>query len=420
MVMPSLQGLKRLVFLGILSGISSYSSAATINATSCAQAAVQSAVNTAVDGDTVTVPAGNCSWSAEVSIFDKTILLKGAGNGLTGGTTITYGGTGHTLIDISAGTKRGLMDVSGFYFIGGDTNYWGGMAIEFNGPVGWKNLRIHHNRFNNKLWTLRGGAYTHGLVDNNIFQGSAYGMIVKGLGDTDWSTPLVLGTSDFFFVENNTFDWNDWYGSTGAPTMDMENGGRVVFRYNTVNYGMAETHDMARNGMPSANAWEIYNNTFSRPNGTNGWKGLDLSAGTGVIFGNTFNGDYSIAIGAIDYKSFDPRSVLLCDGTDPKDQNVPGQTGWRCQYQIGSQGQGPTAIGYPAYIWNNIKNGSPVGMSCTSGCQHLIDGRDFINNGTTPKQGYTPYTYPHPLAQGTTVPTNPPSTLQAPKNLRIL
>ncbi|MGZ3826914.1 MAG: hypothetical protein ACXVCR_18320, partial [Bdellovibrio sp.] len=368
--------------------------------------------------DTVNVPAGNCTWNAGINIVGKTIILKGAGNGLTGGTTITYGGTNHTLINIDAGTKKGLMDVSSFYFIGGDSNYWGGMAIEFTGPVAWKNLRIHHNRFNNKLWTLRGSAYTYGLVDNNIFQGSAYGMILKGLGDVDWSTPLVLGTSDFFFIENNTFDWNDWYGSTGAPTMDMENGGRIVFRYNTVNYGMAETHDMARNGMPSANAWEIYNNTFSRPNGTNGWKGLDLSAGTGVVFGNTFNGDYTVAIGAIDYKSFDPRSIKLCDGTDPADQNVPGETGWRCQYQIGSQGQGPTAIGYPAYIWNNNKNSSSVGMSCTSGCQHLMDGRDFINNGSTPKQGYTPYTYPHPLAQGTVI-NNPGVILKAPLNLHV-
>jgi hypothetical protein len=77
-----------------------------------------------------------------------------------------------------------------------------------------------------------------------------------------------------------------------------------------------------------------------------------------VIWGNTFTGVYSVPVGGIDYKSFDPRNSKLCDGSDPKDQNVAGQSGWRCQYQIGSQGQGATAVGYPAYIWSNTVNGA--------------------------------------------------------------
>lgn len=401
------------LILGIV-GVPSYSWAATFSATSCEQSAVQTVVNSASDGDTVTVPAGTCTWSTAVAISNKTITLRGAGSGLTGGTTITYGGTGHTLVSINPGTKTGKVDVSGFYFTGGDTNFWGGMAMEFDGPVGWKNLRIHHNRFNNKLWTLRGNGATYGLIDHNIFQGSAYGMIFRGRGDTDWSTPLVLGSADFFFVEDNTFDWDNWYGVTGAPTVDMENGGRVVFRNNNVTYGMVETHDMPRNGSPSANAWEIYNNTFSRPNGS-GWKGLDISAGTGVVWGNKFTGDLTVPIGAIDYKSFDPRSSKLCDGTDPKDQNVPGESGWHCQYQIGSQGQGPTAVSYPVYTWNNTLNGASTGMNCTNGCNHLKAGRDFINNGSTTKPGYIPYAYPHPLTGNSATSAG----LQPPMNLRV-
>ena len=30
-------------------------------------------------------------------------------------------------------------------------------------------------------------------------------------------------------------------------------------------------------------------------------------------------------------------------------------------------------------------------------------GRDIINNGTTPKPGYKPYAYPHPLVSGVSV-----------------
>ena len=103
-------------------------------------------------------------------------------------------------------------------------------------------------------------------------------------------------------------------------------------------------------------------------------------------------------IGGIDYKTADPRDISPCDGDDPDDQNIPGQSGWRCQYQIGSQGYGSTAVGYPAYIWSNTINGQLVGMVVTGGANHVVSGRDYFNNGTTPKPGYVPYTYPHPLA----------------------
>lgn len=397
--------------LGGICGVANHSWAATINASSCSQSAVQAAIDSASDGDTVTVPAGNCTWSAAVSITSKTITLRGAGSG-TGGTKITYGGSGHTLISVSAGTKTGKMDISGFWFVGGDSTYWNGTAMQLYGPKGWKNLRVHHNVFDgNKPWTIKGDSHTHGLIDHNTFQGSAFGIMLYGDGASDWASPLTLGTADFFFIEDNTFNWNDFYGATGAPSMDMNSGGRQVFRNNTIRYGMWETHDKARSGLVSANAYEIYNNTFWT--NTNKWKGLDISAGTGVVWGNTFTGDWTLPIGAMDYKSFDPRSVRRCDGTDPVDQNTPGQAGWRCQYQIGSMGEGPTAYGYPLYTWNNTKNGSLVGMVCTDGCNHVQSNRDFINNGLTPKPGYTPYTYPHPrTGNGSTHPLSPPTNLR--------
>src|SRR5690606_33261245 len=96
---------------------------------------------------------------------------------------------------------------------------------------------------------------------------------------------------------------------------------------------------------------------------------------------------------------------------DPADQNVPGESGWRCQYQIGSMGEGPTAVGFPLYLWSNTKNGTATGMECTHGCSHVQSGRDFINNGTSPKPGYTPFTFPHPLAGATPQP-KPPSDLR--------
>jgi len=368
--------------------------AATITASSCSQTAVQSAISSAADGDVVSVPAGSCTWSAAVSV-NKPITLKGAG-ATASGTKITYGGTGHPLINIDPGNKTGYVGVSGFWLVGGDSNNWNGNAIVLNGPSGWKNVRIHENVFeNNYPWTMFVSGSTHGLIDNNTFRGRAYGMKVYGNGARDWSTPLTLGTADFLFVENNAFEYDDFYGSTGVPAVDMNNGGRVVFRNNKLTHSFFETHDKARSGLVSANAYEIYNNTFAA--GTNKWKGVDLTAGTGVVWGNTFTGDWTIPIGAMDYKTFDPRSVKRCDGNDPADQNVAGESGWRCQYQIGTQGEGASAVSYPLYVWSNTKNGQAAQMQCSDGCTHIKSGRDYINNGTTPKAEYKPFQYPHPL-----------------------
>jgi len=374
--------------------------AANIFAKSCSVVDVQNAINSARDADTVLVPAGNCTWGTAVSISNKTITLRGAGSG-TGGTKITYGGTNHTLINAVSGTKTGKMEIFGFWLVGGDENYWDGTALQFGGPVGWKKLRIHDMVFDgNKPWSIKGDGPTYGVIDNCTFKGSAAGIMLYGRGDTDWTTSLALGTSDFFFIENNTFDWDDYYGSTGSPTFDLDGGGRVVFRNNIVKYGMFETHDFARSGLVSGHSYEIYNNHFWTD--TEKWKGLDIASGTGVIWGNTFTGPYTYPIGGMDYKSFDPRNAKLCDGTDPQDQNTPGQTGWRCKYQIGSHNFGANAVGYPLYIWNNIvvDGSGPSGMFVTAGENHVQEGRDFINNGTTPKPGYTPYIYPHPLVSG--------------------
>src|SRR5437870_2153368 len=56
--------------------------AATINAASCSQANVNSAITSAVDGDTVIIPAGTCSWTTTLTIT-KGISLLGAGAGST-------------------------------------------------------------------------------------------------------------------------------------------------------------------------------------------------------------------------------------------------------------------------------------------------------------------------------------------------
>src|SRR5690606_3984313 len=55
------------------------------------------------------------------------------------------------------------------------------------------------------------------------------------------------------------------------------------------------------------------------------------------------------------------------------------------------------------------KNGTLASMQCTAGCTHVKAGRDYINNGTTPKPGYAAYVYPHPLSNAPAPTLEPPA-----------
>lgn len=80
------------------------------------------------------------------------------------------------------------------------------------------------------------------------------------------------------------------------------------------------------------------------------------------------------------------------------------------------------------YAWGNTVNGGSASLS--SYYPSIEEGRDFYNN--TPKPGYTPFVYPHPLDIGSTNSagsgsttsggnTNQsPGTLQPPSNLKII
>jgi hypothetical protein len=63
----------------------------------------------------------------------------------------------------------------------------------------------------------------------------------------------------------------------------------------------------------------------------------------------------------------------------------------------------------PCYEWNDIYTPTGIHLNMTQAVGAwavLQEGRDFYN---TPKPGYTPYVYPHPLA-GNGPPPPPPNT----------
>ncbi|MFA5809799.1 MAG: Ig-like domain-containing protein, partial [Thermoleophilia bacterium] len=392
----------------------------TITAVSCSQSAVQTAVNQAQNGYTVKVPAGDCTWADQVSIT-KDISVLGAGIGQT---ILRRNGT---FFALNASKAR----ISGFTFIGNGTliSFWG------------QGVRIDHNRFESTTFSAAVSAdgnkpgnladkHPEGVIDSNEFVNGR--VLVSGdanlLAHTIWSQPTNLGSGEAVYVEDNTIYWNVF-----GNAIDANYGGKYVFRNNSVtwtdvNATGADAHSLQGNHR-ATRKWEIYNNTFNRP-GAGGFVAIWPRGGPGVIFNNSINGNYSNAILFDNVRSQETwlsNPPGTCNGASPWDGNTPGQNGWPCRDQIG-RGQDawlwtaanpyPPQASEPVYVWGNTKDGNPVNPgihNCGSGvkpngsCADIQVGRDYIVD--TPKPGYIPYTYPHPLRSSD---TPPPTDTQAP------
>jgi hypothetical protein len=60
----------------------------------------------------------------------------------------------------------------------------------------------------------------------------------------------------------------------------------------------------------------------------------------------------------------------------------------------------PSQVTEPCYSWNNTQRGTAINLFSTE--PSIKEGRDFFNE--TPKPGYKPYIYPHPLVSGVSLP----------------
>lgn len=402
--------------LGVISFllIPASNEAATRTASSCSSSAVQTAINSSSSGDTVLVPAGNCTWSSTVVIpAGKDITLLGAG---IDSTTITSS-AGGTALKIEFGSSR----VSGFTFNCGNINLDG---------EGW---RIDHNKFTcssfqEGVWVsgTRNTDSPKGLVDHNTFINQrvlVYGYPAVGneiLGATQWLDPLALGTDEAVYVEDNSFTFNVFGNAT-----DCNYYGRYVFRHNTLTDVYLEAHSLQGHHR-SCRKWEIYDNTLRQLNRAMYFP-MFIRGGTGVVFNNGMTGSWGSAPNLVidNVRSFEPRDDLgMCDGTSPWDGNTSGQSGWPCRDQIGrgadtslmtGNNPYPSQSSEPAYFWNNTFNGVTGGVQVDNGAGiHLKKDRDYyVNSG--PKPGYAPFVYPHPLQTG-----NSSSAPFRPSALRIL
>jgi len=289
---------------------------------------------------------------------------------------------------------------------------------------GW---RVDHCRFSNRnTYTIEGvfacgystGGHPVGVVDHCQFFNTR--TLVAGnlalMANNIWAEELGLGTNNAMFIEDCALAYTAFHNC-----VDSNYGGRYVFRHNVVTDAYIEAHAVQGKNR-SARSWEVYDNII-RQETLSMWVPFFMRGGTGVIFNNIIEGEWTEAGIAVDYR----RACELfpvcgyADGTSVWDGNDnPASTGaWPARDQIGTSTDSflwvdndsdgdwndeniPSQALYPARCWNNTHVGEAVVFfkhhTCTDAATWdlIQEGRDYINASGKPAN-YTPYTYPHPL-----------------------
>lgn len=384
-------------------------------ADSCSQLDVQEAIDDASDGDIVLVPAGACTWTTPalnapaVTVYQKAITLQGAGIGQTVITdATTNGGWNHAMIrvDLLEGQQFRL---TGFTFT--EVNQPSGLAIYGSS----REFRVDHCEFVNHttdrcVTAITVSGYTYGVIAHCNFFSSR--VLVSGNGDAAWQRPLSLGTANAVYIEDSTFDT-----TPHCNTVDANDGGRYVFRHNVITDAHIEAHSGCPCGCRATFSYEVYENTIVAATRMY-YAFFGMRGGTGVIFNNTITGSSTNPHISPDIRVDNQRSCMdisgytcygpwdRCDGDSIYDGNQPGGYGYPCRDQIGrSTDTGITSpqILEPLYEWNNaVDDATDIdivlnGTMCFTMSYHIQEGRDYYND--TPRPGYTPYVYPHPLTQ---------------------
>ena len=437
--------------------------AGTINAVSGARSDVARAIASARDGDTVFIPAGTTTWANALitTAGSRSLTIQGAGTEQT----IIYdnvpkaGGGNQSVFwsfNLTAGKSFRLTGITVRGQAQDAQNYNNGTLV-FSG--GSHAVRIDHVNFiqpgtgcmifNGDIW---------GVVDHCYFDLTGFHQGVQihhgnwngdtgGWGDGSFEDQLHLGTEKAIYIEDCAFQGS---GTPGAGAIDGTFGGRFVFRHNTVTadqVGMHGTEGFRGRGLRS---FEIYENTFTSPNGIF-FVGCYIRSGTGVIFNNAFNGDgggtgYRYGIDLVIYRATTTagRSCSgnnfgapwgMATGSNPWDGNT-GVRGYPVLDQVGrgacadrvrgdnpiNQTTGtaswPHNASEPVYEWGNTiqsirgETNQLLTVQCTD--ELLQQGRDYFR--ATEMPAYTPYAYPHPLTKG--LPPSEQRTRNATGNLQ--
>jgi hypothetical protein len=437
----------------------------THTAASCAYSDVSAAVAAASAGDTVSVPAGACTWNTRLTIT-KGVNLIGAG---VGNTVITNGRADHgTLIayEPSNYSANDPFRVSGFTIDLGNNGF--GIVLGISSKTApftvQTKIRVDHNRFTNaatldyqSIWNYGG---MHGVVDNNIFDGVWYPIRNSPqVGGSNWwdnFTYTFGAAGDNLYFEDNIF-------SDIVVMADAQFSGRYAFRYNTISvredaFPLFDMHGnspsggrtgaTAGGGMYSTFGGELYGNRVN----ASGRQMCFLNQRGGKVLG-FYN---SVAASSLVwFKETEEYPDSEEPTTNPQPQHVSdsyfwnnregytGTLGYAYRDPNGMPGDIPLADRDFFFQRASFNGASGVGcgtlasrpVTCTTGVGYWATNQSCSDlagmvgaNPTTPISGtlykctapntwtafYTPYTYPHPLRAQTPGQTtlNPPQNLQ--------
>jgi hypothetical protein len=388
----------------LLAHATSASAATTHRAASCSQSDVASALASAVAGDTVQVPAGTCSWSGGISYSG--IQLVGAGSS-TSGTVITSG-----LVSMSKHASSNTR-LSGFRFTGTDQH------ISVNGSPSAKPFIVDNNYIRADVSgravyiAVNGGLFHHNEV-TAVNWTTADNFIIHT--SEDWSQAPTFGADDTNGERNTYFEANT-YTNMSEISLDGDVGSRVVIRYNTyvdssITFHGGAPSDSSPNG--GVRHFEVYGNTFKRVSNSvpiNKW--IWVRGGTGVIANNAI-----ARADSPDGSSYPNKPEIRLSLACP--------SGYPVQYQVGQSTPTPqSSPSRPLLIFGNtgagvgdsnfvsVNSSDTAGGSCGSPSSYIQQGRDYVLSNTW---GWRPYTYPHPLASGT---SSGSASLLPPANLRV-
>jgi hypothetical protein len=376
----------------------------TYRAASCNQSDVNAVINgpthTAVNGDTIQIPAGSCTWTTGITIKGVGIDVTGTGTPNTGGGTVGAGTPNTTLINhanapffnftgltIGQTAKVELLTMSAS---GAGANSILG-PILFSGTCtasGCANIRVDNINFTAGTWesAMAGGFViidnVFGVVDHNTANESTTASPplvqvnydawqgVGAYGDNSFASADTFGTAQAMYMENNMMTGvriseNDVSSGSSAG------GARYVCRFNTVanmsGTGVCSAHGTAWGGrFRGQRQVEVYYNTVSTTPGYAGNTGNGLNSGVGYYFSNSYS--TSTGFGFNEFVNLDIARFVQngtpwnsCDGTQPWDQS-PWSSTTQC---LDQPGRGAGA---------RLTNATPVlvsapGIPCTTAGQ---------------------------------------------------
>jgi hypothetical protein len=425
-----------------------------INAASCNESDVSTALGKVGSGSYIfAIPSGTCVWTSQLSytvpaaVTNLTIQGQTTVNctGTAGASSYactstantvlidsyTSGGSGAPLLAITTGAASSHFRLSGITFQGGAMGSSG--IQKYDGFIrlfgASQNIRVDHSDFNTTTYTgttTAGGMtiYTplNGVVDHVTCEMIGESNCVRDYsgsadyGDTSWSQPTQLGSSNFIFLENDIFN-------AGAAN-DCDQGGRMVIRYSTIissstqsDTGLWQGHQMGQGTTRnrSCRVLDVNNNYVYNPNpsGNTEYAVANLIAFTGLAWNNTIGTGYNYDIVFSNDRELAAQNAGV---TIPAPSNGPGYcgnsssgstsawdgnsvavTGYPCMDQTG-RGQGVLANGQaypnmlntvtgtiswlqqelePWYVWNEtIASGNVYNLPTYNGVL-MIANRDF-------------------------------------------